>query len=755
MLYWTKVNDGLQGPFEPAELLRLPGISGDTMVCPAPKLDAWVKLSDVPELALLLEMKGSCSELAERNKRMEERVRRQEKDYQDAAGKLNDTVAGLRSELEQRRSDLERTSARLASQNMETETIQSRLRELKSEYLKMQRDSAAEQAGLRIGREQIDEELARKEDELRKIKEQFQQASEKGEELRKQLKQNARGSEGDRKELWHLEKQWLDVSQKNQLLREAKAELEEEIKKSGQAQERSARENEVLRRRLDEVKKELRRMHAQAKHSEKQAEAMREALETRESEVELLRKETIHQREHARESQGRLMEQRERDVSSKEVELDRLREEANREVEQAREIRERLQNELEMLRQESIRQAEYAREIQQRLELELKEAVAAKDNEVALLRKEASHQTQHAQEIQKRFETELSSLHTLADEKEKRVRQIRAELEENKEGSLKTESELRRLQKRSTLGEEESRDEIAFLTKQLEKQRQRGEQGEKGLQDSLIEIARLSEVEDELRSALDGMKRALVQKESRLEMMEARLAEMRGVREKTSEATRQAGLGSAYGQGPAAPPAPQRGGPPARPGPSGGGGGAGPPGGVEDRLERVEGLYRSVSKSVSSLARKSPDVRAPLPSAPPAPAPPAPGPHRATLVYMLWGFWAALVLGLAWYLASLLLLSHGRALAPEAIPHPAQESLMPIPDLEPPTLPPVPESVALPPTDIPEAEPPAPEPKRKPKSPAKEEANKKPATPRPKPNKPEPKAPPEPRPLPGFPGITE
>ena len=39
MLYWTKVNDRLAGPFEPAELIRLPDVSGDTMVCPAPKLD--------------------------------------------------------------------------------------------------------------------------------------------------------------------------------------------------------------------------------------------------------------------------------------------------------------------------------------------------------------------------------------------------------------------------------------------------------------------------------------------------------------------------------------------------------------------------------------------------------------------------------------------------------------------------------------------------------------------------------------------
>lgn len=651
MRYWTLTDGRLEGPWPARELLELPHVGRDTMICPEPKLGEWVKLGVVPELEASVYFKESAANLLERIREMGERGLQRERNYQDAAQELSNTISVLRRDLERRTAEVEKLSANGAAKSLEWELTESRNRELEGKNSRLEKYAE-------LHRKEVEGEL----EHLRSLLEL------RGEDVRRLnlLVETSVHEKGP------LESALRD---KTLACEAAARQVETHAKREREAllsAEESGRNALKLQEELDHAQAAGRQLE-QTVHLLESKARMRDD-EAREIAAHLTRRLQEEQLggEHVAVERQRL----ERDLAELKVQAQerekltrRLEEELGQALDESRKLKARwklreeelLQEGAAALRRETQRETslleekahDHKRETQ-RLESELERSAAilaqARAENAALLERlndqraageqsRASLQTAH-----EHAQREIAALLTQAQEHEKESRRLQAELAKS----------LSHWEER----EESLRAENVSLIKSSHGLRSALEKAEQGREAAEAERARLSEAEGALRGEMTGLKASLVQMEAHLERLEA------SAQAAATEIT--------------PPPLAEA---------------------VEGRMNRLEDLSRSIRDTLNLLTAERSAAQAA-----------GPGPGAAKV--LLWVFWTALVLGLAGYIG-MLMGPRANVQAPEPVPLPyrSEPPLPPAPLPEPPLPLREPETKAAPEPVPAESKKPEPEPR--------------------------------------------
>lgn len=486
MSYYVKRKDRIEGPWETRELIAQPGVNEATQICTSQNFSDWKELGTIPELQILLQMRSTQAQLIEKKQEAELQVRELEEEYETWARDLHGKIAELNTQLAEKLKKLDDASGALDAKNRESELFKTRLRELKGQYLELKQYSEIQEKDFHKLREHLRAKASEKEEEVRALKNELEQARKRHDQREHALQESERKSRQNNWEMSRMEEQWLEVHQKNKILEEERARLEENLRKA-------SADADAQKKRAEANEHEVREAPARAMRAEVEAAALKETLAAKEIQIQEAAK-------HKEDIIARLRS-----------ELEQFAESAQAAQLRRREALDRIAVIESQLKEKDLHLVTQTQEV-----VRLKSLNAEKEEQTSRLigEKDIRLQELKADILDSRSELQQAAERIVREQMEhKRLdAQWRAREEE-----LRSQRQVR---------ENELQERIRELESQVSKYRKETDAFELNERETHRKLRKMIDKDAELHHQNERLKRVLIRKESYIENLEARLQDV-------------------------------------------------------------------------------------------------------------------------------------------------------------------------------------------------------------------------------------
>ena len=463
MQYYVYRNDKIEGPWPARELIAQPGMDERTQVCTEENFAEWTDIGDIEELSLLLKLREANGALREKAQSAQEQVRTLEDEYENWARQLHQKIAEQNSLLEERLRKLDEAGGKLAAKDKETNIFKQRLTELKSQYLELKQFHDIQEDDHSKLRAHFQKKLSEQDDQLRASREELDAVRKAHDTREHELRERERRFAQNDWEMRHLEQQWQDLNKENKLLKDERSKLASELQR---AQADAAQHKE----RADTGEQLAREAPLRAMKAETELQSLKETLRVREDDLSKLRA-------------------------------------------QAQETAERYE-ELRIAHRENLDKTAH-----------LESQLTAARGQIQTIQQESVLERAKLIERENKFRQLAEEKDRSLDRLQSETRLIKLETQKAQEQTSLEQSERNKAESRWQAREEELREEIRRTERILLKHKDAQEELDQLYRESSRKLKAVLDKEAENAQMIEKLRRVLVRKESRIEILEAQVGE--------------------------------------------------------------------------------------------------------------------------------------------------------------------------------------------------------------------------------------